>query len=256
MDPTGAAQVAETVWCWRGARPPDSFDPPPRRRRGRPTLLPLGELVQPVVVLAILGALERAEASVRDPVPTSVAGAGPGCSIADVLAFPAPGSPPVAGALLRHLTGWDPAAAVRELVTAPLAVASELVLDERGAGRASARALGSVLRAWLRLTQGGIEPALEHLSPAMVRRAWAAASRLVVADGTGVPTWHGPGFVRNVGAVLAPGASPLAFGRIDSGARACALALCDPCAGAVVVVLRRPGGTAATLRARADELLA
>jgi hypothetical protein len=228
-------------------------------------LLPLGGLVVPVAVLAVLAALDRAGGDVRDPMPRWIvgdgdAGGGVTASIADALADPQPAAAATVGALLQHLTARTFPAAICELVTAPLAVDGGFALDAAGIGLARADALGPVLRAWLRLMTGEREPALDHPSPAMVRRAWAAASRLVSPDGDGAPAWHGPGFVRNVGAVLATGASPLAFGRIESGAAASGLAVCDPCAGSVIVVLQPPGdgagGGAAGLRARADALLA
>jgi hypothetical protein len=238
------------AWTWRWG--PDAAPGADRRGRasGAQVLHRIDELAGPVLALTLLAAVERSGAGLTEPLARwAVTPAGVLAGMAD------PAGERRGRDLLARLAACRPADAVRDLVTGPLGVDGGVTVgDGRCPAAANAAALGPVLRAWLRLSVGEVEPDLPHPSPSLVRAAWASASRLT-RDGTGRPRWLGPGVVRNVGGVLTPMASPLAFGHLASRGGS-AIALCDPCAPAVVVVVRPAGSaTAAELRAEAGALL-
>jgi hypothetical protein len=218
----------------------------------------VGPAARPALALAVLAALERRGATVAEPLPPTLSAGLPtpargARTVADVLAPPGRGrgTTRVLAALLRALTGREADHALEALVTGPLGVEARVVVGDGSAPRADAVALGTVLRAWVRLTAGDADPALALPTPAAVRAAWTRASRLVAPAGRRVPIWWGPGVVRNVAGSVAAGASPSAFGAL--GRHAVAVGDADRHAVAVVVTPHRT--SAAALRRSAGDLL-
>jgi hypothetical protein len=209
------------------------------------------DVARPALALAVLAALERRGGRVDEPAPRLDA------SIADVLCDRGvpPGAGGLAGAirLLRAITGDSAERAVADLVTGPLGVERDLRIAGLDGPVATAAALRAVATAWVRLTVGRSEPDLPTPTPAMVRRAWVAASHLARNPRTGAPEWRGPGVRRNVGAALSAMASPLAFGQ--RARRGHALALADPVTGRVAVVVRAPGAAPGVVQAALDAQL-
>ncbi|HEX7094770.1 MAG TPA: hypothetical protein VF183_02730, partial [Acidimicrobiales bacterium] len=213
----------------------------------------IGALVTPVVSLATLAVLARREL----PLEHRVAG---GVTVADVLCGRATAAPPITE-VLAQLSGTDVHEAVRALITTRLRVTGEVDLRRPGRALASARALGRVLAAWGTLTRGRIVRRLPVPPPALVRRAWAAASHLIARpEHRGGPRWQGPGVARNVGGRLSAQLSPLAFGEVDHDAGA--LAVCEPDLDLTLAVLAPLDPaiagdrvSAGTLRAQVDELV-
>jgi hypothetical protein len=221
------------VWIWRAD---DAVAPPSFLARSEARCVPVGEVALPVVALAVIAAVERRGGDVHDPLPPSLAHATDARTIADLLCARdrAVGREnPAMAALLCALTRRTADAAVAELVTGPLGVDAGFAIGDGSEPRASATAVGTVLRAWLRLTVGDGEPALTHPTPDALRAAWSAASEVRTPPRDAPADWRGPGVVRNVGAALATGASPLAFGQISSRAAAVA----DPARRAVAVAV-------------------